>query len=110
MNARATIDGFISAAREAEDVIEDLDYQIKTLKRELTRLESLKIGELRAKRASYDSLRQAMSSLVTDEITFREVEIAAMKGLTLVVGEPLTNAIRNRIRNTPALPFFHSID
>lgn len=107
--ARATIEGFMSAAREAEESLEDIDYQIKTLKRELTKLESLRIGAQQAKRQAHETMRLALSSQVNDEVTYREVEIAAMKGLILIAGEPLTNEVRARIRNTPALPFFQTV-
>ena len=107
--ARATIEGYMAAAREAEDNLEDVNYQIRTLKRELEKLESKRIGAQQAKRQAHEVMRLALSSQVNDEITAREVEIAAMKGLSLIAGEPLTDEVRARIRNTPALPFFQTV-
>lgn len=106
MNARATIEGYMAAAREAEDNVEDLDYQIEAARRELRALESKRVGAHEAKRKAHDALRKALASQVRDEVSFREVEIAAMKGIHITAGDPLTPELKERIRSTPALARF----
>lgn len=107
-NARATIQGYMAAAKECEEEVEDLDYKIRDLKKELHRLEALRVGALEATRQAHDLVRRAKMSEVNDEVSNREVEIAAMKGLDFILGQPFTDHMKALLRNTPPLPRFRS--
>lgn len=109
MSAKPTIEGFLAAAREAEENVEDLDYRIEVLKRELRALESLRVGAIEAKRAAHDAVRKACAEQVREEVTARERDIAYMKGIRLSVGDTVTPELKALLRNTPALHSF-SID
>ena len=108
---------FPLSAIHPDDIIHGNDYDFQAFRQAvldkahsyLEKLESKRIGAQQAKRQAHEVMRLALSSQVNDEITAREVEIAAMKGLSLIAGEPLTDEVRARIRNTPALPFFQTV-
>lgn len=106
MSAKPTIEGYLDAAREAEENVADLDYRIEVLKRELRKLESLRVGAIEAKRAAHDAVRKACAEQVREEVTARERDIAYMKGIRLSVGDTLTPAVKALLRDTPALPRF----
>ena len=106
----ATIQGYLDACSETESNVEDVQYKIARVMREL---ESLKTELVCAKVAddlAKGILRQANDQEVVVEVAPRERDIAYMKGITLKVGDPLTDDARRAMFAAPALKRFTSID
>jgi hypothetical protein len=101
-----TIQGYLDACHEAEETVEEIQYSIARIRRELTALESKLVGARVNERLAKDTLARVASQEVIVEVTPRERDIAYMKGITLKVGDPLTDEAKREMFATPALARF----
>ena len=96
-----TIAGLIDAAHEAQAEVRRAIREVELAKREVTKRETALVGAKEAARFAEDILRVARNSEVVYYVTQREVDLAAMKGIDLHVGDQLTDEIRESLRCMP---------
>lgn len=96
-----TIAGLIDAACEAQAEVRQAIRQVELAKREVTKKETALVGAKCRAREAEEILRLARSSEVVYYVTQREVDLAAMKGMILVVGQEYTAEIKESIRCMP---------
>lgn len=102
----ATIQGYLDACLDAENEVENIQYSISSLRRELTKLEDRLVGAKEKERRAKEILARETSQEVIVEVMPRERDIAYMKGITLNVGDPLTEDVKRKVFRTPALERF----
>lgn len=102
-----TIQGYLDACHDCEDLIETLRISIANKRAELHQLETSLVGAKATYARAKESLRVAASQEVREEVTPRERDIAHMKGIILKVGDMLTKEEKVAMFATPALPRFH---
>lgn len=97
-----TIQGYMDACHDAEDLIENIQISIANKRAELHQLETiLVVAKATAARAK-ETLRVAASKEVIEEVTPRERDIAYMKGITMKVGDLLTKEEKLAMFAAPA--------
>lgn len=88
----------ISLLGYAEGMAEDLEYQIKHLKKELAEAESKLVGARETMRTLREQLRMQASQEVIEECTSREVEILRRRGIIVSLGDTISPSIRAALR------------
>lgn len=106
MSGKESLHGYMFAQKAAEDRVQDIQYQISNCRTELSKLESKLVGAKNELERAKNNVHRNLSTSVREEISARDVEIAAMKGIYLVLGEPMNAQLRKVIRDTPPLPQF----
>lgn len=96
-----TIAGLIDAAHEAQAEVRSAIRGVELAKREVTKKETALVGAKVRAREAEEILRLARSSEVVYYVTQREVDLAAMKGIYLAVGQELTPDIKEALRCEP---------
>ena len=102
----ASITGYMDALHDAGQEVLLARLKIENIKRDLVKAETALMAAKERAREAQQVLCQVESTQVREEITSREVEIARMKGIVLNKGDKLTRAIKQLLRETPALPQF----
>ena len=83
----------------AEDKFLENQRKIVQVNKELSKLTDEKIGLSENIRSLKETLAKAKAQDTSEEITAREVEIARMKGFELVLGDKLTDEIRQLLKS-----------
>jgi hypothetical protein len=99
MNITATISGYMASAHEAESDVEEIQYRIASTQKELHKLNTLLIGARERVRESREVLRLAKEQDTREEISHRVRDILSMKGIPVVVGDELTQSVRELLGN-----------
>lgn len=97
MKTKESLHGYVVAEQQAEDHIEDLRYQIDKTRQELLKLESKLVGAKEVHEQAKERLRRFKERTFQELITDRDVEIAALKGIHVSVGEVKTPQLKYKI-------------
>lgn len=88
----------ISLLGYAEGQVEDLQYKIKHLRRELAEAESKLVGARETIRHLREQVRIDASKEVREELTSRDVEILRARGYVVSHGDVITPDIKSALR------------
>lgn len=96
-SAKSTIEGLIAAALDAHDAVRHVSITCAKAQRDLVKEQDKLVEAKEAARLADELLRLARQADTTEEVTYRHVEIARMRGVNLKVGEVLTPVVKTLI-------------